>query len=110
MKWERGDVVVAIDPFRDDETACRPFVIISTQTTPFQGQQFIGLSLTTRTWYEDRIPLVSGDWVAGGGPESSAVMPWSVNSVRDEWIDYRQGSLRRDVVEQAVGELIQYIR
>ena len=109
MSWARGDVVVANDPFSDDETAGRPFLIINRSKTPFHGEQYIALSLTTRTWHEERIPLDEGDWAEGGAPESSSLMPWSVNSIKTEWIDYRQGTLRENVVAEAVAQLIDYV-
>jgi mRNA interferase MazF len=108
MSYERGDVVVAIDPFKDNESG-RPFLVINHADTPFHGDQFIVLSLTTKTWHDERIPLADDDWVDGGAPASSSIMPWSVNSVKDEWIDYRQGTLREDVVVQAVEQLVDYV-
>ncbi|PSQ46901.1 growth inhibitor [Halobacteriales archaeon SW_6_65_15] len=109
MSWEHGDVVVAIDPFKDDDTAGRPFLVISDSETPFHGEQYIALSLTTRTWHDKRIPLEDEHWTAGGAPKSSSIMPWSVNTIKNEWIDYRQGALREDVVEQAVAHVVEYI-
>ncbi len=47
MSAERGDVVVATDPFKDD--AGRPFLVINRAETPFHGEQYIALALTTRT-------------------------------------------------------------
>lgn len=92
MSYERGDVVVALDPFKDDSSA-RPFLIINDSETPFHGEQYIALSLTTRTWYEERIPLAEGDWIDGGAPRSSSIMPWSVNSIDSELIEHYQGTL-----------------
>jgi mRNA interferase MazF len=109
MNWGRGDVVVAIDPFSRDEPAGRPFLIINRDETPFHGDQYITLSLTTRTWHEERIPLADDHWSEGGAPESSSIMPWSVNSIKRGWIDYRQGTLRGDIVTQAVSQLTDYI-
>lgn len=108
MSDGRGDVVVATDPFKDDTTG-RPFLIINRTETPFHGEQYIAISLTTRTWHDERIPLTDEHWVEGGSPESSSVMPWSVNSIKDEWITFRQGTLSDDIVEQAVAQLNEYI-
>lgn len=109
MSYDRGDVVVAADPFKDDDAAGRPFLVINHPETPFHGEQYIVVSLTTRTWYDERIQLTAEDWVDGGAPEASSVMPWSVTSVRSEWIEYRQGTLREDIVAQAVTQLVAYI-
>lgn len=109
MSYKRGDAVVALDPFKDDETAGRPFLLINHAEAPFHGEQFIVLSLTTRTWYDERIPLSDEDWIDGGAPESNSIMPWSVNSMKREWIDYRQGTLHEDIVERAVTQLVNYV-
>lgn len=109
MSWQRGDVVVASDPFKDDETAGRPFLVINRSETPFHGEQYIALSLTTRTWHTERIPLAAEHWSTGGAPESSSIMPWSVNSVKDEWTEFRQGTLRDGVVERAAAEFTRYV-
>lgn len=74
MNVERGDVVVATDPFKDDPAAGRPFLLIHRSGIPFHGVQYIGLSLTSRTWYDERIPLEDDHWSEGGAPESSAII------------------------------------
>lgn len=73
--------------------------MVSSSTTPFHGEQYIAFSLTTRTWHDERIPLKPTDWVTGGAPASSSVMPWSVNTVKRNWVDYRQGTLREGVID-----------
>jgi mRNA interferase MazF len=108
MTAERGDVVVATDPFKDDTTG-RPFLVINRTETPFYGEQYIACSLTTRTWHDERIPLVDEHWIDGGAPKSSSIMPWSVNSIKSEWISYRQGTLHEDIIDQAVAQLKKYI-
>lgn len=108
MSYGRGDVVVAVDPFKD-EGAGRPFLVISGEETPFHGEQFICLSLTTRTWYERRVPVDEDDWTVGGAPVSSSIMPWSVNTIKREWIEYHQGTLRDEVVGEAVAQLVSYV-
>jgi hypothetical protein len=108
MSRERGDVVVATDPFKDESTG-RPFLVVGRDDTPFHGEQYIALALTTRTWHDERIALKEGYWVDGGAPESSSIMPWSVNAVKSEWIAYRQGTLHKDVVDRAVDRVVSYI-
>jgi hypothetical protein len=66
MSWERRDVVVATDPFRDDESAGRPFLIVRTDETPFHGGLYIALALTTRTWHDERVPPEEAHWMDGG--------------------------------------------
>ena len=48
MKYERGDVVEASDPFTEEKPS-RPFVIINTEAHPFHGEQYVAVTLTTRT-------------------------------------------------------------
>lgn len=108
MSAERGDVVVGTDPFKDDTTG-RPFLVINRSETPFHGEQYIALSLTTRTWHDERIPLSDDHWRDGGAPRSSSIMPWSVTSVKTEWISYRQGTLHEEIVDRAVTRLLRYV-
>ena len=109
MSHERGDVVIATDPFRDTDRG-RPFVIINTDEAPFHGEQYITVALTTRTWHDERISLGANDWVDGGAPERSSIMPWSINSLKHEWIDTYQGKLRHAVVDRAATALVGWIR
>lgn len=108
MTLERGDVVFAADPFKDGDTR-RPFVVISRKEMPFHGEQHLALSLTTRTWHDERLPVSNEMWIDGGAPKSSSILPWSVISIKTEWIAYRQGTLHEDVVDQAVAQLQEYI-
>ena len=71
MSYDRGDVIVAADPFKDDDSAARPFLVVDYPETPFHGEQYITLSLTTRTWYDERIPLTNEDWIEGGAPDTT---------------------------------------
>ena len=107
MSADRGTVVFATDPFKRD--AGRPFLVISDTETPFHGDQYITLALTTRTWYDDRIELSDDDWVDGGAPKSSSIMPWSVNAVDDDWVSHEQGRLRDDVVRRGIDRLHAYL-
>lgn len=108
MSYERGDVVIALDPFKDGSSG-RPFLVISDETTPFHGDQYIVLSLTTRTWHEDRMPLAEADWVDGGAPRSSSIMPWSANSIDETLIESYQGTIRDEIVDEATARLSEYV-
>lgn len=109
MSVERGDVVVAVDPFTDDSSG-RPVLVITRPDTPFHGEQSIGLLLPTRTGHAASISLDPDDWIDGGAPASRSIMPWSVNAITETWIDYRQGSLREGVGDDAVGQLVEYVQ
>lgn len=45
MTTERGDILVATDPFKDDDTTGCPFLILNRTETPFHGEQYITCSL-----------------------------------------------------------------
>lgn len=108
MTFNRGDVVVATDPFHDEESG-RPFVIISHPATPFHGEQYIVLALTTRTWHDERVPIADDEWVDGGAPESSSIMPWSANTLKSDWVAFHQGTIAKGLVDRAVAELVDYV-
>ncbi|RQG95742.1 type II toxin-antitoxin system PemK/MazF family toxin [Natrarchaeobius oligotrophus] len=108
MDYDRGDVVIGYDKFKENSDG-RPFLIVSGENTPFHGEQYITLSLTTRTWYEDRIPIEESDWVEGGAPRSSSIMPWSVNSISATEIDVKQGTLTEPIVTMATEQLSRYV-
>ena len=40
MTADRGDVIVATDPFKDEDTTGRPFLILNRTKTPFHGEQY----------------------------------------------------------------------
>ncbi|NGM69102.1 type II toxin-antitoxin system PemK/MazF family toxin [Natronolimnobius sp. AArcel1] len=108
MDYNRGDVVIATDTFKENSGG-RPFLIISTEETPFHGEQYITLALTTRTWHEERIPIEESDWLDGGAPRSSSLTPWSVNSISSDEIDSKQGTLMEPIITTATEQLSAYI-
>lgn len=102
----RGDVVFGTDPFKGDETA-RPWVIVSNhEGREFHGEQYIGLTLTTKSWHEDLIDIPDEAWTAGGTPDDSRIVPWGVQSLHGDEIDFWQGRLAPSIVDDAVGHLI----
>ncbi len=100
MKYERGDVVEAGDPF----------VIVSTMAHPFDGEQYIAVTLTTRTWYDETIPLDEDDFLDGGFSKSSYLVPWGVVSLsHDDILDWF-GRVESAPVDEAVDRLVGYLR
>ena len=73
MTHERGDVVEASDPFDGD--GGRPFLVVNTDAHPFHGEQYVAVTLTTRTWYDGTIAVTGADFVEGGVPTDSYVVP-----------------------------------
>ncbi|QSW97749.1 type II toxin-antitoxin system PemK/MazF family toxin [Haloterrigena alkaliphila] len=108
MSYGRGDVVIALDPFKKDSSG-RPFLIVSDEETPFHEEQYIALSLTTKTWYEERISLSPDDWVKGGAPQSSSIMSWYINSIDEDLIKRYQGRIRDGIVEETTAQLSEYV-
>ncbi|GAB3679306.1 hypothetical protein GCM10028857_00420 [Salinarchaeum chitinilyticum] len=104
--YEPADVVYGADPFKRG-TAGRPWVVLSNhEGRPFHGQQYLSLALTTRTWMEGLVELEEGDWVRGGTPSESRIVPWGVQSIGREDIEYWQGRLDDTVVREAARVLV----
>jgi len=105
--FERGDVVYGDDPFKSDEDA-RPWLILSNhEGRPFHGEQYIAVTLTSRSWLNGLIDIPEEKWLRGGTPDESRIVPWGVQSINTEDIDFWQGRLAEDPVNQAVDELVE---
>jgi mRNA-degrading endonuclease toxin of MazEF toxin-antitoxin module len=103
--FEPGDVVFGADPFKGT-TAARPWLVVSNhEGRPFHGEQYIALTLTTKSWHDGLIEIDPDDWVQGGTPDDSRTVPWAVQSITHDDIDRWQGRLRRERVAEAVDAL-----
>lgn len=108
--FERGDVVYGTDPFKTSESA-RPWLIVSNhEGRPFHGEQYLALTLTTRSWMDGLVDIPDGAWVRGGTPATSRVVPWGVQSLARSDIDRWQGRLDDGVVDEAVDALVAELR
>jgi hypothetical protein len=108
--YKPGDVVYGSDPYKGADAA-RPWLIIANhEEKPFHGEQYIGLSLTTRTWMEDLIEIEETDWIYGGTPDDSRLVPWAVQSLDSADIDFWQGRLDEVLVERAIRSLVAYLQ
>lgn len=106
--FERGDVVETDDPF-GERTASRPFLLVNTDAHPFHGEQYVAAALTTRTWYDEAIPLSTDDFVRGGVPSDSSIVPWGITSpAHDDVVDWF-GRVDADTVDRAVERLVGYL-
>jgi len=104
--FERGDVVYGDDPFKDEENS-RPWLLVSNhEERPFHGEQYIALTLTTKSWMDGLIEIPETNWIRGGTPEESRIVPWGVQSIDREDIDFWQGRLESDLVDEAVAGLV----
>ena len=52
------------------------------------------------------IDIPEESWVRGGTPDESRTVPWGVQSIGYEDIDFWQGRLEADLVEAAVRALV----
>lgn len=108
MTFERGDVLYGDDPFKGEEYA-RPWLVVSNGTHPYQGEQYVVLALTTRTWHDDLVEIPEEAWSKGGTPKPSRIVPWSVETQEAADVRHWQGSLERGVVDTAVEDLVGYV-
>ncbi len=108
--FERGDVVFGDDPFKG-EAAARPWLILSNhEGRPFHGEQYIAVTLTTRTWMDGLIEVPEESWLRGGTPDDSRVVLWGVQSIGRADIDFWQGRLDGDLVDQVVDAVVEELR
>lgn len=107
MKYQRGDVVWAVDPYRSGSNP-RPWVLISNTSLPYADSEYIGMILTTKSHPGGR-RLTASDWEYGQPPETSYISPWTVGTIKHDQTRNVQGRLRASVVDEVVGELESYI-
>ena len=104
--FERGDVVFGDDPF-NGEKAARPWLVLSNhEGRPFHGEQYIAVTLTTKSWQDGLLEIPEDGWIRGGTPETSRIVPWGVQSIDRADIDFWQGRLESELVDEAVGALV----
>lgn len=110
MKYDRGDVVYGRDPFENGTTA-RPWLLVSDDSHPFYGEQYIALTLTSKSWYDEGYELRDGDWLRGGMPKQSKVVTWGYASpAHDDFDGDRwQGTLKNGVVDACVEQATEYM-
>jgi len=108
--FEPGDVVYGADPFKGDADA-RPWLVLSNhEGRPFCGEQYIVVTLTTRSWMDGLIAIPEESWLRGGTPDKSRIVPWGVQSIDHEDVDFWQGRLAEDLVDEAVGALVEELQ
>jgi len=76
------------DLFKREEEA-RPLLILSNhEGRPFHGEQYVALTLTTKSWLDDLIKIPEESWIRSGMPDVSRIVPWGVQSVSRDGIDF----------------------
>jgi mRNA interferase MazF len=104
--FERDDVVYGDDPFKGERDA-RPWIILSNhEGRPFHGDQYIALTLTSKSWMDGLIDIPGESWLRGGIPDESRIVLWGVQSIVREDIDFWQGRLDSDLWESLIVAII----
>lgn len=141
IRLERGDVVWGIDPFKSNAPdpggprgsegpngpLVRPWLVISTDAVPFHPEQYLCVTLTTRAWHDDAVPIPKSNWEVGGAPGATSVLPWSVSAIKHQFLDTTgecggmdesppddpppgfQGSIATEVVDRVTRQLVAYL-
>jgi len=96
---ERGAVVEypAVFAF---ESYPRPYLIVSNESHPFHGEEYVGLAITT-TEHDAAIPIDDDSWVRGRLPKRSFIKPWQPTLLKHDDIEDAFGLLDTPVVDRA---------
>jgi hypothetical protein len=76
----------------------------------FHGEQYIALTLTTKFWMDGLIEIPEKKWLRGGTPDESRIVPWGVQSIDHEDIDFWQGHVKSEIVDEAVAALAEELQ
>lgn len=106
---KRGHVVLAPDPFKADDEATRPWVVINTEDHPFDRDQYVVMGLTTKTWYKARLPLETDDYRHRGAPHESSIVPHAVTSLQPSLMTDYVCRIREEPLDRAVEVLLEYL-
>lgn len=104
--YEPGDVVYGADPFKGDEAA-RPWLVLSNHDDrPFYGDQYLAMTLTTKSWLDGLLEIPENAWIRGGTPKRSRIVPWGVQSLDADDIERWQGTIESTLLARAVDALV----
>lgn len=109
MRYERGDIVWADDPFKDDADAGRPFLVVNNEHHPFADEQVAVVALTT-TPREEAVLLTDDAVTIGGLPSESYVSPWLTFTRDLDQIARRLARVEQTFVDSIIEELLTYLR
>ena len=102
---ERGAVIEFPALF---ESYSRPYLIVSDESHPFHGNEYIGVAITT-TAMEPAVPIKDDSWVRGGLPKKSFIKPWQPTLLKHEDIHDAFGVLEPRIVDRVADELASMI-
>ncbi|WP_436906538.1 type II toxin-antitoxin system PemK/MazF family toxin [Halosimplex marinum] len=107
MAYSQGAVVVAADPFGDSPK--RPYLVLSNDTVPFHGQEYVAAVVTT-TARDEAVELTDDRFERGRLPRTSYVSPWSVVTLKDWMVDKQPAEATDAAVDEVRRELNAYLR
>lgn len=102
---ERGHVVLAPDPFKPASGETRPWVVVNNERHPFDKRQYVVMGLTTRTWYDARVPLEEDDFRHRAAPRDSSILPHAIASVQPRLMTDYVCRIRDEPLDRAVDTL-----
>ncbi|MFC7227971.1 type II toxin-antitoxin system PemK/MazF family toxin [Salinirubellus salinus] len=108
--FERGDVVYGDDPFKGEEDARTWLILSNHEGRPFYGEQYIAVTLTSKSWMDGLIAIPEESWLRGGTPDEGRIVPWGVQSIDHEDIDFWQGCLAGGLVDETVAALVEELQ
>ncbi len=56
------------------------------------------------------IDIPEEKWLRGGTPDESRIVPWGVQSIDHEDIDFWQGQVKSEIVDEAVAALAEELQ
>lgn len=106
-RFSEGDVVWGPDAYHDDDPALegegiRPWVVLSTDAYPRQGEEYLCCALTSNTRADETlVPLLGSDWEKPGTRKPSQLDPATVVCMKHAWVVRYTGRLAHRPVARA---------
>jgi mRNA-degrading endonuclease toxin of MazEF toxin-antitoxin module len=107
MPYSQGAIVIAEDPFGTNPK--RPYLILSNETVPFHGQEYVPAAITT-TARTEAVELTDDRFERGRLPRTSYVSPWSVLTLKDWMVTKQPARATTETVDRARHELDGYLQ
>lgn len=90
--FSAGEVVWAPDPYNDQTSGPRPWLVLAAESLPYSGEEYVCAGLTLSD-LPDNLE-VGDDWVAGGNPNrTSYCSPWVLATVKHDAVANPQGKV-----------------
>lgn len=106
----RGEVVWAHDPFREDGSNPRPWLVLASEALPYPDEECIAVALTTASHHRGSLRVPGAAWVRGAPSDRGHVLPWSVATLKtDVHVVGTQGTVTPSFVDRVVSALVAYL-